>query len=936
MGFLSYLLRVSCCLTLFFAFYLLILRKLTFFKFNRFYLLGALVLSFVIPQLQFTIEREVIAEPVPIAKEVISADQSAMTISNEMSINNPTIPVQEEPMNWLKLLPYIYGLVTLVILSIAILRLLQLLKHANKFTEEVNGLKLVPKKEGFTNCSFFNYVFIDENNLTAAELVVLLRHEEVHFKQFHSMDKLLMMVAKTLLWFNPIVYLYDKALEDVHEFEADDMTSQKVGAGPYAKLLLRLATNQNNTPLIHNFVKSPVKKRIQMLFNHKSKNMKKLMYLLALPIGLGLIWGFTVDVVNVFPKANNKKEFTLILDAGHGGKVPGAEVNGYKEKDIALAMTKKIKALAEAKGINVITTRDNDRNVSLQDRVKIKGDYLLSIHVNSEPVAKANGTKNGIEIYTPSADRGLIWGKANSMQHYLYEQLKTVAGIKTASKPVQQRLMLLQNSSAAGVIIEMGYLTNNEDLKAITDENKQNELAEAIVKGIIVYMDKTPSDEEFDENNKALISPANSVKQDGPFIQRVNMATNNRYKSEQITLNTVNGKPISLKTVYNYEKYQKPSIWVFVNDQLYSEAEALKFDKKFIQNLSENRGYATVRDYDLPALNNDKTGYLFWFGNEPKLSVATAKNRAYYEKYNGTTISGQIVDFSFNSNKLLDGFLVKTTNGETVKANVEIKFTKRIQAMIAKGDQVAIKIYNAGYWKGSEYPVLTSYKLMKDGKLLFDRWPKSANAATKVGAVNNLETQEEPKLLSSTTLNVDVKNSISYATKAKMQIYGGVLIAGELIFDQKNKLVTTKQGSFTDKKGRAVTGHAITFDYKKGTYFLTSLASNNHPTNKSNQITNIPSNDVGKYQYIARDSIRTNKVTGETFLYGNAVVSTDNMVYKGDRIVYNSKKQTLAAKQNVNVYEKLSKTSVDADSIFMNLKTAKGNIYGARSNKSSN
>lgn len=228
MEFLSYLLKVSCCLTLFFTFYLLILRKLTFFKFNRFYLLAALVLSFVIPQLQFTVEREVVAEPVTIATEVRAAEQSTVTISNEISIENPTIQVQEEPMDWLKLLPYIYGLVTLAILFIAILRLLQLLKHTNKFTEKVNGLKLVPKKKGFTNCSFFNYVFIDENNLTAAELAVLLRHEAVHAKQFHSLDKLLMMVAKTLLWFNPIIYLYDKALEDVHEFEADDITSQKV------------------------------------------------------------------------------------------------------------------------------------------------------------------------------------------------------------------------------------------------------------------------------------------------------------------------------------------------------------------------------------------------------------------------------------------------------------------------------------------------------------------------------------------------------------------------------------------------------------------------------------------------------------------------------------------------------------------------------------
>ncbi len=290
----NYLLKVSACSALFFAFYLLVLRKLTFFKINRFYLLFSVFISFIIPALQFTIEREVV-ERIETVNPVASPDVALGSTGFESPIAISTVPA-EAPFNWFAFVPYLYGGIVACLLLLAAWRLFQLLKHTKTPVKEINGLKLFAKKDGFTNCSFFNYVFIDENSLTQDELAVLLSHEEVHARAYHSVDKLLMMVAKAVLWFNPVIYLYDKALEQTHEYEADEATSQNVGTELYATLLLKLAVSKNPNPLIHNFVKSPIKQRIKMLFNSKSKNMKKLAYLLALPIGLGLIWGFTVKI----------------------------------------------------------------------------------------------------------------------------------------------------------------------------------------------------------------------------------------------------------------------------------------------------------------------------------------------------------------------------------------------------------------------------------------------------------------------------------------------------------------------------------------------------------------------------------------------------------------------------------------------------------------
>ncbi len=257
------------------------------------------MISFIIPAMQFTIEREVIQQ-----KEVMQplaspdVDLAGPGFQASILVGSGKVAHEVEPFNWLALLPYLYGAIVSCLLALAAWRLFQLLKHTKAPVKEINGLKLVAKETGFTNCSFFNYVFIDENGLTGAELTVLLAHEEVHARQYHSIDKLFLMITKAFLWFNPIIYLYDRALEEAHEYEADEATSQNVGAESYATLLLNLAVSKSQNPLIHNFVKSPIKQRIKMLFNSKSTNMKKLAYLLALPIGLGLIWGFTVKVTH--------------------------------------------------------------------------------------------------------------------------------------------------------------------------------------------------------------------------------------------------------------------------------------------------------------------------------------------------------------------------------------------------------------------------------------------------------------------------------------------------------------------------------------------------------------------------------------------------------------------------------------------------------------
>lgn len=336
MEWLKYLLEVSACTTLFFGFYFLVLRRLTFFRFNRFYLLGTLLVSFIIPALQFNLQRELAvkqAEVLPYHPELKFNNATSLQRSQPLRVEYNEI---NAPINWFGWLPYVYGAIGLLILFSHLLKLFMLLKYTTNYVKNEAGLKLVSKKTGFTNCSFFNYVFIDHDSLSETELDVLIMHEQVHARQFHAVDKLLLVMVKSLLWFNPIVYFYDWALEQVNEYEADEMTSANVGNHAYANLLLKLAITKNEMPLVLNFVKNPLKDRIKMLFNSKSKGMKKLVYLLALLPAFGLVWIFAIQIVYAQTTVAVKSESKLREAVIHEPKSDKAIHFLQKENKIAL------------------------------------------------------------------------------------------------------------------------------------------------------------------------------------------------------------------------------------------------------------------------------------------------------------------------------------------------------------------------------------------------------------------------------------------------------------------------------------------------------------------------------------------------------------------------------------------------------------------------
>ncbi len=225
-----------------------------------------------------------------------------------------------------------------------------------------------------------------------------------------------------------------------------------------------------------------------------------------------------------------KDNFKVVLDAGHGGKDPGAIGNGVQEKDVTLALVLKIgKILEQYKDIDVVFTRKTDVFITLNERPKIanraKADVFVSIHCNSTANPNPFGTETFVFGLTNNKSNLEVAKKENSVifleedYHSTYQGFnpnnpQSIVGImllqdeyvnqsislasfiqndftnrlKRNNRGVKQSsLWVLHQSAMPSVLIEVGFISNKKEAAYLKSENGQNELAQSIAGAIISY-----------------------------------------------------------------------------------------------------------------------------------------------------------------------------------------------------------------------------------------------------------------------------------------------------------------------------------------------------------------------------------------------------------------------------------------------------------------
>ncbi|MBP6979010.1 MAG: M56 family metallopeptidase [Bacteroidales bacterium] len=281
------MLKSVLCMGAFYLVYSLFLKKDTHFTMNRCYLLITVMLSILLPIFSLNIYLVNVPESYGYLLDVISV--GTRMVEDAMP---------DEPRTF-ELLTVCYSAGIVVLLTGFLIRIARLLIIISKNGwTEYEGMKLVFLPEGSGSpFSFFRYVFITREHFYSHEVQAMLMHEQVHIRQRHSIDLLLIEMLVILQWFNPFIWLYRKSIKHIHEFIADEgVISQSDDRQAYQRVLLRIGGGIFAYSITNHFNHSLLKRRFIMM--NRSKSLPHTRWKIMTIIPVIALWVFVFSDVS--------------------------------------------------------------------------------------------------------------------------------------------------------------------------------------------------------------------------------------------------------------------------------------------------------------------------------------------------------------------------------------------------------------------------------------------------------------------------------------------------------------------------------------------------------------------------------------------------------------------------------------------------------------
>lgn len=268
----QYILAFTLLSTAFYILYRFSFAKTGYFECNRWYLIGALLFSAFIPLIDFNVEAYI---PQTVLLETLYVDtvQSSYQFLVETSSTFEIL--------WAV---YFTGAGFALVLSlIAIYKIIKI--KLNSSRKESSFGTYYAHKTIRRSFSFFNWVFINE---AEENIEVVSQHEYVHVRNWHSIDKLILQLFRIVFWFHPIWNLYEKSIDETHEYIVDSELSKSIDKNTYVSILLGQLMGVSGILLTSGFSdKSILKRRIMMMNQSKKRNWRN--YLLLVPTLMAML-----------------------------------------------------------------------------------------------------------------------------------------------------------------------------------------------------------------------------------------------------------------------------------------------------------------------------------------------------------------------------------------------------------------------------------------------------------------------------------------------------------------------------------------------------------------------------------------------------------------------------------------------------------------------
>lgn len=278
------LLKLTVLTVLLYGLYHWTFRGHTFFRFNRFYLLGGILLAGVLPFIPIYYHTDTI--------HAVAWSEGTFHIGNVVSFEMKI----HESIDFKRIMGFVYlsGVIVLLVLrSWSVFRLLKDIGRGTKTT--VAGFTLVESPSVQSSFSFFRYMVLPQGMDKTARKVILT-HEQTHIRQRHYIDLFLGEAFCIIQWFNPFAWLYKRDMIENHEFLADKSACSAAGIDIYKDTLTRYWLYGTMKSLVNPFACSTRLMRLSMLKKPSSVNIQKCWAVGLVPLLLVYAWIFSIPV----------------------------------------------------------------------------------------------------------------------------------------------------------------------------------------------------------------------------------------------------------------------------------------------------------------------------------------------------------------------------------------------------------------------------------------------------------------------------------------------------------------------------------------------------------------------------------------------------------------------------------------------------------------
>ncbi|MCH4822051.1 M56 family metallopeptidase [Gramella lutea] len=384
-----YILQVLFFQLLFLMIYDLFLKKETFFNYNRLYLLITPVLAFIIPYLKL----QFIVNSVPENARLIIPP--SLTTQPELYVQNlPLVIINTEGAwepNW-----WVLSYLTGFIISLGFFGCkyfhLKKLKNSGSSAYE-NGIRIINVPESKIAYTFFNTIYLG-NDLSKKEKQQILSHELVHVKQKHTYDLVFFEFLKVVIWFNPLVYIFQSRIAGVHEYIADHEVVKTVSRKTYFEQLLNSAFNTKDISFTNQFFnQSLIKKRIVMLQKNKSSKLSKFKFLLVVPLMLAML---------TYVACSDDQKIENITEQSNAENFLTVEIEDFENRtpEEKAKMKEAFDELANSEGYTAVKIIDKKKTI-IYNKNAPDGTPSITVENNNGKTSKlnSNNSQEGLEKY---------------------------------------------------------------------------------------------------------------------------------------------------------------------------------------------------------------------------------------------------------------------------------------------------------------------------------------------------------------------------------------------------------------------------------------------------------------------------------------------------------------------------------------------------------